>query len=87
MEFEVHPFASVTCNTTVVELVTRIDCVVWFDGSHRFPIPDGAFNVTDPPWQKIVEPEAVMLDGGGGLTRTGVATDVPEQPPAVTMTV
>ena len=45
-------------------------------------------SVTDPPWQKVVEPPAVMVGVGNGLTVTDVEDEVAEQVfPSVTFTV
>ena len=52
------------------------------------PVPILAFNTTEPPVQKLVEPAAVMVAIGGVLIVTTVAKEVAEQALAlVTVTV
>jgi hypothetical protein len=48
----------------------------------------GAVKVTDPPWQKTVEPLAEMVAAGSEYTVTVTGEDTAEEPPeAVTVTV
>ena len=67
------------------ELFTIINCVVApFD--HKYDAPAEEVNVTDPPWQKVVAPLAV-IEAVAELTRvTVVAGEVAEQLPLFTVT-
>ena len=86
-EEAVQPFASVTCSTTVPELFTLMAWEVCPEGNQKFPIPDGAVKVTEPPWQNVSEPEGVIFAGGGGFTITCVTVEVAAHPPLLTVTV
>jgi hypothetical protein len=60
-------------------------CVVApFD--QRKLVPPLAVRITDPPWQKVVEPPAAIVAVGRGFTVT-VPVCVAEQVPAVPVTV
>ena len=66
--------------------VTVMDCEV-ADVDQRYDIPAGAVRMTLPPGQKVVEPLAMIVAGGNGLTVTVVAGDDATQPAAsVTVT-
>ena len=62
-----------------------IDCVVApFD--HEYELAAGALNVTEPPAQNVVGPDAVIVVDGSGFTVTTVGAEVALQAP-LTVTV
>ena len=82
-EVALQPLALVTVTVNEPEAVTLIDCVVApFD--HEYALPLDAVSVTEPPVQKVVAPEAVIVGAGSGFTVTAVAGDVALQPFAST---
>ena len=64
--------------------VTVMDCEVT-EVDQRYDIPAGAVSVTLPPGQKVVEPLAVIVVGGNGLTVTVNGGDDAMQPAASVM--
>ena len=46
----------------------------------RYEEPALAVSVTEPPTQKVVGPDALIVAAGSGLTVTAVADDVALQP-------
>ena len=58
------------------DVVTLIDCVVaLFD--HTLFVGEDETNVTEPPEQKVVEPDGVIIGTAGvGLTVTEIVADV-----------
>jgi hypothetical protein len=54
---------------------------------HKYPVPPEAVSTTEPPWQKVVGPPAVISADGNGFTVTA-ALSVSAQPlELVTVTV
>src|SRR5262245_25950538 len=61
---------------------TLIDCVVApLDQSQL--VPCGALSATEPPSQKVVGPEGVMVACGGSTTRTVVCPHDSQRAPAL----
>lgn len=80
-------FPLVTVTVYDPPVLTVMDCVVCPPGDHRFPVALLEVSVTLPPWQKVVEPLAVINAVGSVFTVTVVTAEVPEQPfPSVTDT-
>jgi hypothetical protein len=65
--------------TDIAEVVAEVD--------HKYPVPPEAVSTTDPPWQKVVGPPAVMTADGSGLTVTSVLSVSAQPPELVTVTV
>jgi hypothetical protein len=68
-----HPFELVTVTVKLPELTTLIACVV-APLLHNHELPALAVSVTDPPAQKVVAPDGVIVAVGNGFTVT-VCTD------------
>jgi hypothetical protein len=66
-EVEAHPFELVTVTVMSCVVVTVIDCVV-APVLHKYEVPVLAVNTTEPPWQKVVEPLAVITADGSEFT-------------------
>jgi hypothetical protein len=74
-EVSEHPPPLLATTQYVPVVVTLMDCVVApVDHSHEFAM--FAFSVTDPPWQKVVGPFAVMLATGCAFTITATLDEV-----------
>ena len=69
-------------NDVSPEIVEPFNCH-WYDK----PAPELAVKITDPPEQKVVGPEAVIVALGSGFTVTVVALEVVGQAACVTTTV
>jgi hypothetical protein len=54
---------------------------------HKYPVPPEAVKTTDPPWQKVVGPPAVMMAVGNGFTVTAELSVSVQPPELVTVTV
>jgi hypothetical protein len=55
---------------------------------HKYDVPEVEVNRTESPWQKVVNPDELIVAVAGALTVTDVAADVAEHPlPFVTLTV
>ena len=52
----------------------------------RLPVALDEVRVTEPPWQKVVDPLAVTVGAGTLVTVTVVALEVAVQPLLVTVT-
>jgi hypothetical protein len=66
------------------EAVTTIDCVVWLPGVQKLPEVVLLVNVTDPPAQNVVGPEAVIVGvEGNGLTVTVTGAEGAEVQPVI----
>ncbi len=65
--------------TDIAEVVAEVD--------HRYPVPPEAVSITEPPWQKVVGPPAVMTADGSGFTVTAALSVSAQPPELVTVTV
>lgn len=84
---EVHPLV-VTVRVTVPEVETEMDGVVSVV-LQVFPVEEDDVKVTDPSWQKVVGPLAVIVGVAGiGFTVMVIGADIAVQPlPSVSVTV
>jgi hypothetical protein len=69
LSVSVQPLELVTVTVYVPLVVTDIAEVV-AEVDHKYPVPPEAVSTTDPPWQKVVGPPAVMTADGNGFTVT-----------------
>ena len=58
--------------TVYVPLVVTVIAEVVAEVDHKYPVPPEAVSITEPLWQKVVGPPAVMMAVGKGLTFTAI---------------